>query len=77
MTTIFQWVKDIVAQQVAAGKLTVPTEITDSIPEYQWLSSEAAPVLAADDRAFGMEINAVTHAITVKYWTGAAWQEVA
>ena len=51
--------------------------LTGSIPEYQWLSTDAAPTPAAGDRAFGVEVNATTHAITVKYWTGAAWQEVA
>lgn len=55
----------------------VSVNVTGSIPEYQWLSTDTPPALGAGDRAFGMEINAVTHAITVKYWTGAAWQEVA
>ncbi len=63
------------ARALLAGTLDVA--VTGSIPEYQWLSTDTPPALGAGDRAFGMEINAVTHAITVKYWTGAAWQEVA
>lgn len=48
-----------------------------SIPEYQWLSTDTPPALGLTDRAFGVEINTTTHTMTVKYWTGSAWQEVA
>ena len=57
----------------AIGSVDVDT----AIQEYQWLSTDLEPTPAAGDRVFGIEINAVTHAMTVKYWTGAAWEDLA
>lgn len=55
------------------GKVT----LSGIIYEYQWLDTDTPPVLGAEDRAFGVEINTTTHEMTIKYWTGSAWQEVA
>ena len=52
-------------------------DVLGSIKEYQWLSSESGPTLAAADRAFGVEVNINTHKIVMHYWDGTAWQEVA
>ena len=57
----------------AIGSVDVDT----AIQEYQWISTDGEPTPAAGDRVFGIEINAVTHAMTVKYWTGAAWEDLA
>lgn len=51
--------------------------INGSIPEYQWLDTDTPPALESTARAFGIEINTTTHAMTTYYWTGTAWQEVA
>ncbi len=71
---VHQWLNRIVQRQ--QGRNTVPVDIDGGIEEYQWLSTDAAPTLAATDRAFGVIVNAATHELTVNYWTGAAWQEV-
>ena len=51
-------------------------EVTGSIDEHQWLSTDTAPVLASGDRAYGVEINTTTHVQTVKYWNGTGWEVV-
>jgi hypothetical protein len=53
------------------------TLLNGSIPEYQWLNTDAPPILGSTDRAFGIEINSTTNVMTTKYWTGSAWQGVA
>jgi len=45
--------------------------------EYYWLSTDAPPTPAVGARAFGAEVDVVTHELTTKYWTGAAWADLA
>jgi len=45
----------------------------NSIVEYLWLNTDAAPTPAATDRALGTEIDVVAHTKTEKYWNGTAW----
>lgn len=64
----------IIAEKGPNGKFRLPI---GSIPEYQWLDTDTPPVLDENERAFGIKINTTTHTMTVNYWTGSAWQEVA
>ncbi len=58
---------------------TQNTKAVGSIPEYLWLTGDAEPAPGDDGftRAMGAEIDPASHEITIKYWTGTAWQEVA
>ena len=69
-------VQNFPATQTVDGTVGV-NNLPESIGEYQWLSTDAAPTPAAGDRVFGVEINAATHVMTVKYWTGAVWEDLA
>ena len=60
----------------AAVEGTVDVSVTGSIPEYgPWLHSDAEPT-PEFDRAFGVRIEA-NKTLTVMYWDGTAWEEVA
>ncbi len=53
-------------------------KLTGSIPEYMWL--DAAEPDPGDDGftlAMGVQINTTTHEMTVKYYNGTSWEEVA
>ena len=65
------------AAVLAALQGTLTTTLSGSIPEYGWLDTDDEPTpLEPTKLAFGVEINTTTHAMTTKYWNGAAWQEV-
>ncbi len=60
----------------AAGNQSV--KLTGSIPEYMWL--DAAEPDPGDDGftlAMGVQIDTATHEMTVKYYNGTSWEEVA
>jgi len=48
-----------------------------SAKEYQWLSTDGEPTPAASERAYGVEIDVATDEMTVKYWNGGAWVDLA
>lgn len=53
------------------------TQLTGSIPEYGWLSTDDEPT--PDDptkMAFGIVIDVSTDTMSIKYWNGSLWKEL-
>jgi hypothetical protein len=70
---IFEDTKDAVEAVQAAIEATLDVQLTGSIEEHMWVDGDAEPTPTAT-RAIGLVFDPGTDDVTVKIWTGAAWE---
>jgi hypothetical protein len=70
---IFEDTKDAVEAVQAAIEATLDVQLTGSIEEHMWVDGDAEPTPTAT-RAIGLVFDPGTDDVTVKVWTGAAWE---